>query len=81
MNNPLDVGKSDASSIKVFGTMQALKHTEEFVDVPHIESYAIITNKEHDLTIAVSAADLNLGLGTPLCVLDGIFHEIAQHQP
>jgi hypothetical protein len=42
VNNPSDVGQSDACPFELIGSMESLKDAEELVRVTHIESYPII---------------------------------------
>lgn len=42
VNNPSDIGQSDAGSLELIRSMETLKDAEQLVGVTHIESYPII---------------------------------------
>lgn len=45
------VGEADA--LKLVGSMQALKHSEELLFILYIRPYAVISDKEHGLSATV----------------------------
>lgn len=38
VNDALDIGETDSGSFEVIRAVEALEHSEEFIDVPHIEA-------------------------------------------
>ena len=55
VNNTPHIRKPDPCALKLLGTVEPSKHTEEFVRVLHIEAYAIVANEE-DIFAAVACA-------------------------
>jgi hypothetical protein len=45
MRDPLDGRQADAGAFKVLRRVKALEHTEQFVDVSHVEPDAIVANE------------------------------------
>jgi hypothetical protein len=52
--------------------MHALKHSEQFAGVFHIEACSVIANKEHCLAVQRLLAHFNSGGGAWTCELDRI---------
>ena len=46
MDNPLDIGQSNPSAFKLFGMMQALKHSKQSLGMLHLEADTVISNKK-----------------------------------
>ena len=59
-DNPLHRGQSHTSSGKFAGAVQALKHTKQFIGVLHVETRAVIANKQNPFTVSVLHPELNL---------------------
>jgi hypothetical protein len=49
VDDPLDVGKSDAGSLKVLRAMEALENSEQLRGVSHIETNAVIAHIKYRL--------------------------------
>src|SRR5262252_6605805 len=71
-----------AGAFERLRTVQALEHAEQFMDVLHVETHAIISHEDNDLArLAVGAPDLDLGLCPRGRELDGVGNEIDQRKP
>jgi hypothetical protein len=80
MDNSPDIGEADAGAFKLIVPVEALKNTEEFVHILHIESYPIITDEHLDFNGALSNdADLDLGLWPCRCKFQRIGDQIHEH--
>jgi hypothetical protein len=71
-NNALHRGQANACTLKLIGFMQTLKDSKQFVGIFHVETHAVIANKNCGLVILVRAADLNVGLRSGAGKLEGI---------
>jgi hypothetical protein len=56
INNLLYVGQSNAGPFKFVGAMETLEDPKQFIGIFHIESNAIIANKENILSVYVRRA-------------------------
>ena len=52
-DHPLDDRQTDARSFKILCAVESLENSEEFVDIFHIKSGAIIADKNHGRAIFI----------------------------
>ncbi len=50
LHDALHSNQADAGTFKVLRAMQALKDSEQFVDIIHVEADAVVPNHEHQLS-------------------------------
>ena len=82
VNNAPDIGQTDASAVKFIGSMESLEDAKEFIGIPHIKSYPVITHKHHCFLLArLPASDLDGGLRSSAGKFDGIAEEIHKDLP
>jgi hypothetical protein len=77
----LNRSKPNASALKGFGIVQALKHSKQFIHVLHIKAHPIVPN-EYNQVIAVSigAADLDFGLRARAREFNRVRDKVNQYQ-
>src|SRR5580692_3222411 len=61
LHDALHRGQTDSGPFEVLGAMQALEDPEQLVDVLHVETDAIVPDREYELPIALPVADPNDG--------------------
>src|SRR4029077_17579154 len=76
MDNASNLGQADADSSELARPLESLKHTEEFAGASCVEANAIVANKDDGFRSLVPGPDLDLRLGTPARVLDGVGKQI-----
>ena len=54
LNDALDDRQADAGALEILRAMQPLEHAEQLVGVAHVETGAIVANKEHAFAAAVA---------------------------
>jgi hypothetical protein len=63
VNDTTDVRQPYAGALEVFCAVETLEDAEEFVGISHVESDAVIANKEHRFVwIAGTTSNLDFGL-------------------
>ncbi len=78
MHDALYRGQTNTGALELLSGMKALKWTEQFVDVGHVKSCAIVTHKIYRLLAGAQDANLNMRGGMALGKLPGITEEIFQ---
>jgi hypothetical protein len=58
LDNALNCGKSNASSLKIFGPVETLEDAEQLVRVPFVEARAIISHEDRRRTLLLDLARL-----------------------
>jgi hypothetical protein len=61
LHDALHRNQADAGTFKVLRAMQALKDSEQFVDIIHVEADAVVPNHEHQLSSIFFVADFDDG--------------------
>src|SRR5688572_6950724 len=69
LDDPLHDGQPDAGAFIVLGAVQPLKHTEEFVRIPHVEARAVVAHEKRFDVALLQTSDFQLRLRS----LAGIF--------
>jgi len=78
-NDSLNIGETDAGSLKILLPMQPLKDAEKFLGVLHVESDAIVANKNDGFVfLAWNGADFDFSLGPGASEFQRIGQEIHQ---
>ena len=80
VDDPPNSREPNSSAFKLFREMQPLKHPEQFIYKPHVETGAIIPHEHLDFIFPIHIADLDFGLSAYACEFDGIGEEIEDHQ-
>jgi hypothetical protein len=79
MDDALHNRQAHSRPFKLFGAVQALEYTEEFVSVGHIEAYAVVFDKIDVLLLLLTTADFDHGHRTPAGKLERVSQEIGQN--
>jgi len=80
MNDPSNIRESDARSLELVVSVEALKHTKQFVHVLHIEPRAIVPDEDLGFTRGrLGGADLNLCSGAMSSKLQGVREQVREH--
>ncbi len=75
-NNALDSGQTYTGAFEVFLPMEALEHAKELVGIFHVETHAVITNKDCRPAVLNRQADFDSCPLLGLCELDGVGQKI-----
>ncbi len=81
MDDPPHIGQADAGPLELLGAVQALKHAEQLVDVPHVEADAVVADEEHRFTRLAPAANRDFRFGARAGVLDRVGDQVAKDEP
>jgi hypothetical protein len=73
IDNALDGRQPDPGALKVFRAVQALKHTEQLVDILHLKACAVVGDEYlHLISFSVNGANLYLRPRSYPCEFDRI---------
>jgi hypothetical protein len=77
-DDALHNGQTDTSALELDGRVQPLEHTEELVDVRHVETGTIVSNEKYRTALFLSNADLDARYWTPASELPGIAEQVLE---
>src|SRR4029077_5593886 len=78
----LNRSKPNARAFKYISLVQALKHSKQFIRVPHIKAHSIVPNEYYQLiAVSVCAADLDFGLRACPREFNFVRDKVNQYQP
>src|SRR3712207_4752872 len=78
-NDTPDGGQPDAGALELLHVVQPLEHAKELVYVLHLESDAVVSDKEYGLVPDAFSTYLYYGLLAGARVLDGVGEEVFYH--
>ena len=79
LNNSLDGGQAHARPFEVFGAVQALEHSEEFVGVLHVEAHAVIAHEHSGRFLLMLKSYFDDGLLPRAGKLDGVREQVLKN--
>src|SRR5262249_38562951 len=80
LDDALNGSQSYAGAFKLSRPMQTLKHTEKLIDILHVEARTVVPYEHLYFTLAVGAADLDLGSRSHPCELNGIRDQVDEDE-
>jgi hypothetical protein len=81
LNDTVDIRQPYASALEFFGAVEALKDPEELVGISHVESDAVVANKEYGLVgMANARSNFDFRLKARPRIFQGIRQKIDQYQ-
>jgi hypothetical protein len=81
VDDPPNGRESYSSAFKLFREMQTLKHAEQFIDILHVETCAIIPYENLYFIFPIHTTNLDFRLRSHACEFDRIGEKVDDHQP
>ncbi len=80
LDNAPDICQTNSRAFEVIWWMQALKNSKEFMNIIHIKTHAVVTDKDHGLG-SIFAPNLNLRNLSGTREFQSVRDQIGHHDP